>query len=47
MTMGGISTNRQRAEYFGIRVNVAAIGTSSDITVGDGYTWAYATITPR
>lgn len=30
-----------------IRVNVAAIGTSSDVTVGDGYTWAYATISPR
>lgn len=30
-----------------IRVNVAAIGTSADITVGNGYTWAYATITPR
>lgn len=30
-----------------IRVNAAAIVTSSDVTVGDGYTWAYATITPR
>lgn len=30
-----------------IRVNVAAIVTSATVTVGDGYTWAYATITPR